>query len=48
MVINFDPNALTMKVKSVEMHQDSLAESTTEDNFGFNVGKASVKDTKLG
>merc|ERR1712107_343065 len=48
MVVTFAPNMLTTKVKSVEMHHESLPEAVPGDNVGFNVKNVSVKDIKRG
>ena len=48
MVVTFAPNQLTIEVKSVEMHHESLPEATPGDNVGFNIKNVSVKDIKRG
>ena len=37
-----------LKVKSVEMHHESLPEALPGDNVGFNVKNVSVKDIRRG
>merc|ERR1719150_3263397 len=48
MVVTFAPQNLSTKVKSVEMHHESLTEATPGDNVGFNIKNVSVKDIKRG
>lgn len=48
MDVTFGPSGLTIKVKSVEMHHESLSEALPGDNVGFNVKNISVKDLKPG
>ncbi|GJX50410.1 elongation factor 1-alpha [Tanacetum coccineum] len=47
-VVTFGPSGLTIKVKSVEMHHESLLEALPGDNVGFNVKNVVVKDLKHG
>ncbi|KAB2034564.1 hypothetical protein ES319_D04G093800v1 [Gossypium barbadense] len=48
MVVTFGPSGLTIEVKSVEMHHESLTEALPGDNVGFNVKNVAVKDLKRG
>merc|ERR1712146_50488 len=48
MVITVAPANITTKVKSVEMHHESLAEAVPGDNVGFNVKNISVKELRRG
>ncbi|KAE8732766.1 hypothetical protein F3Y22_tig00001732pilonHSYRG00057 [Hibiscus syriacus] len=48
MVMTFGPSSLTTKVKSVEMHHESLPKAFPGDNVGFNVKDVAVKDFKCG
>nr|KJB76560.1 hypothetical protein B456_012G094600 [Gossypium raimondii] len=48
MVATFGPSGLTIEVKSVEMHHESLTEALPGDNVGFNVKNVAVKDLKRG
>ncbi|KAF2617973.1 hypothetical protein F2Q68_00038492 [Brassica cretica] len=48
MVVTFAPSGLTTKVKSVEMHHESLVEALPGDNVGFNVKNVAVKDLRRG
>ncbi|KAI4549254.1 hypothetical protein MG293_001584 [Ovis ammon polii] len=44
MVVTFAPVNVTIEVKSVEMHHETLSEALPGDNVGFNVKNMSVKD----
>merc|ERR1712092_59776 len=48
MVVTFAPVNLSIEVKSVEMHHESLPEAVPGDNVGFNVKNVSVKDIRRG
>ncbi|MBA0630588.1 hypothetical protein Godav_002667, partial [Gossypium davidsonii] len=48
MVVTFGPSGLTIEVKSVEMHHESLTEALPGDNVGFDVKNVAVKDLKRG
>ncbi|XDA70213.1 hypothetical protein R6Z07F_000589 [Ovis aries] len=44
MVVTVAPVNVTIEVKSVEMHHETLSEALPGDNVGFNVKNMSVKD----
>eukprot|EP01018_Ginkgo_biloba_P010177 Gb_31052 [translate_table: standard] len=48
MVVTFSLSGLITKVKSVEMHHESLQEALPGDNVGFNVKNLAVKDWVFG
>ena len=48
MADTFAPLQLSIEVKSVEIHHESLTEAVPRDNVEFNVKNVSVKDIKGG
>ena len=48
MFVTFVPTGSTTEVKSVEMHHEALQEAFPNDNVGFNMKNAAVKDLNHG